>query len=86
MELLGFQRCVQSLQDQNINISVLVTDRHIQVNKYIRENMKETDHRFDVWHIAKCVFHYCYKNNGLNINNAICYIDMTYYFSYVYFT
>ncbi|KAI8493070.1 hypothetical protein Bbelb_290740 [Branchiostoma belcheri] len=30
-----------------------VSDRHIQIAKWIRENLPETSHLYDIWHIAK---------------------------------
>ena len=30
-----------------------MTDRHPQIQKHIREEMKSTTHYFDVWHVAK---------------------------------
>ncbi|KAI8516590.1 hypothetical protein Bbelb_051710 [Branchiostoma belcheri] len=29
------------------------SDRHIQIAKWIRENLPETSHLYDIWHIAK---------------------------------
>ena len=31
----------------------LVTDRHLQVHKYLRENKPQINHQFDISHIAK---------------------------------
>lgn len=35
-------------------IATLVTDRHKQIAKWARENIPATDHRYDIWHLAKC--------------------------------
>ena len=56
MEKEGLRRCVIALQEQDIEIAVIVTDRHVQINKWIKDNMEDTDHRYDVWHMAKCKF------------------------------
>uniref|UniRef100_A0A3Q2PX19 Uncharacterized protein n=1 Tax=Fundulus heteroclitus TaxID=8078 RepID=A0A3Q2PX19_FUNHE len=47
---------VQSNEVKNASwceIAVLITDRHMQIVKWVRENLTQTSHRFDIWHIAK---------------------------------
>ena len=57
MELEGLQRCLQRLLDEEeLQISHLVTDRHSQIKKYIRENHPNITHWFDCWHVAKGMF------------------------------
>ena len=34
-------------------MSVLVTDRHKQISKWLRDTHSEVKHYYDVWHIAK---------------------------------
>ena len=48
------------LVENDLAISVMVTDRHCQVIKYIREELKQLDpntsdikHYYDIWHVAK---------------------------------
>ena len=53
MEKEGLARVLNFLQQQGLNISVLVTDRHRQINKWLRENHSEITHYYDVWHVAK---------------------------------
>ncbi len=53
MEKEGFIRGLKLLEEYDLSIGLLVTDRHLQLCKYIRENMPDTDHRYDVWHVAK---------------------------------
>lgn len=53
MELEGLKRCLQYLQDKGLNIATIVTDRHLQVAKWLRDNCKTIEHRYDVWHVAK---------------------------------
>lgn len=59
MEKEGLVRRVKKLTDYGLSIDVLVTDRHRQIAKWIRENLSNVTHYFDVWHVAKgiCV-HY----------------------------
>ena len=56
MEKEGLIRAVKVLHDEQLTIKQLVTDRHPQIQKYVRENLKETDHKYDVWHIVKGKF------------------------------
>ena len=49
----GLHRAVEFISQQNLQIGVLVTDRHRQINKWIRENHPEVAHYYDVWHVAK---------------------------------
>ena len=53
MEKEGLARVLHFLQQQGLKISVLVTDRHRQINKWLRENHPGITHYYDVWHVAK---------------------------------
>jgi len=53
MEKEGFVRAVTDLKSKDINIKTLVTDRHPQIQKYAREQMPNTDHEYDSWHVVK---------------------------------
>lgn len=53
MEKEGFIRSIDFFKRNNLEIGEMVTDRHIQLVKYIREEMPDTVHHFDVWHVAK---------------------------------
>ncbi|XP_071950777.1 uncharacterized protein [Antedon mediterranea] len=55
MEKEGLIWAVNFLKENNIAISTLVTDRHCQIKKWVRENLPDTKHKFDLWHIAKGV-------------------------------
>ena len=41
------------LENSGIIIKGLVTDRHSQIRKYLRENKPQINHQFDIWHMAK---------------------------------
>ena len=56
MEVEGLKRGLTFLEERGLQTKRLVTDRHIQVKKYPREQKPQIDHRFDVWHIAKSLF------------------------------
>ena len=42
MEKEGLQRVLNFLQQQGLTIEVLVTDRHKQINKWLRESHPDT--------------------------------------------
>ena len=53
MEKEGLHRVIEHLTEEGLQIGVLVTDRHKQINKWIRENHPQIKHYFDIWHVAK---------------------------------
>ena len=44
---------LQQLTDKGLTVQVLVTDRHKQIAKWMKETHPEIKHYFDVWHVAK---------------------------------
>jgi len=58
-ELEGLKRMTAFIKDNGMHIDIIITDRHRQNAKWIRENLLTTRHFYDVWHIAKgTVVHY----------------------------
>lgn len=53
MEKEGLARAILFLRERQFSIGILVTDRHRQINKWIRETQPNTEHYYDVWHVAK---------------------------------
>lgn len=53
MEKEGLVRVLKFLEDHGLQVEVLVTDRHTQISKWVRENRSEVKHYFDVWDVAK---------------------------------
>ncbi|KAK3087395.1 hypothetical protein FSP39_005395 [Pinctada imbricata] len=53
MEKEGLVRCIGKLKEQGLEVGELVTDRHPQITKFVREEMPNTKHFFDVWHVSK---------------------------------
>lgn len=53
MELESLKRQIDYLEQNDVNITKLVTDRHIQVGSYMAKEKPEIEHAYDVWHIAK---------------------------------
>ena len=58
MEKEGLHRALEYVKQNFLEVGVLVTDRHQQINKWIRESHPQIEHYFDVWHVAKG--EYCY--------------------------
>lgn len=53
MEKEGLHRALEYVRQNSLEVGVLVTDRHQQINKWIRESHPQIKHYFDVWHVAK---------------------------------
>ena len=53
MEKEGLSKGLEFLYGEGIRVETLVTDRHLQVAKWLRLTYPAIDHRYDVWHIAK---------------------------------
>ena len=53
MELEGLVRSLKFIEDAGVKIHTFITDRHLQVNKYLREKKSGITHYYDVWHVAK---------------------------------
>ena len=51
MKKEGIIRCVKTFSNDGIQIQTLVTDRHVQIVKLVREKMPDTTHCFDVCHV-----------------------------------
>uniref|UniRef100_UPI00358F6495 uncharacterized protein n=1 Tax=Myxine glutinosa TaxID=7769 RepID=UPI00358F6495 len=53
MEKERLKRVMAFLSKEGLSIDTMVTDRHVQVRKWMKENAPEVKHLFDVWNIAK---------------------------------
>jgi len=53
MEHYGLVRVLDFLVENSIEVGTLITDRHKQIARYLRETHPNITHRYDVWHIAK---------------------------------
>ena len=54
MEKMGLIKVLQEAKSK-LYVKQLTTDRHVQIKKYMREQEKEIDHQFDVWHFSKSI-------------------------------
>jgi hypothetical protein len=53
MEKKGLVRSLTFLESRGVSVDVIVTDRHPQIQKYLRECKPSVTHYYDVWHVAK---------------------------------
>lgn len=53
MEKEGLERCLQFLTEDGLSINTLITDRHVQIRKYMRERWPAIKHMLDGWHVGK---------------------------------
>ena len=53
MEKYGFEKLLDEMQNNEIKISQTTTDCHVQIKKCMRENHKDINHQFDIWHVCK---------------------------------
>lgn len=68
MEKEGLHRCLSFLKEHDLDVAVLVTDRHKQINKWLRDKHSGVKHYYDIWHVAKGTYscNNCHAN-GLHI-------------------
>ena len=53
MEKEGLHRVMEFLKSELLTIDTIVTDRHRQINKWLRDNHSEMKHFYDIWHVVK---------------------------------
>ena len=55
MEKAGLEKSLNFLRANNVNINCIVTDRHVQIQKYLKD--RKITQFYDVWHVEKSMFH-----------------------------
>lgn len=53
MEKEGLVRSVNAIQNAGLEIDEIITDRHIQTTPWIRRNLPNAKHYYDIWHVSK---------------------------------
>ena len=53
MEHAGLARSIKKIQDSGLKNEVFISDRHVQNRKWIKEELPETKHYFDIWQVGK---------------------------------
>ena len=56
-ELEGLKRSLRHIEQSNLVVDTLITDRHRQNAKWMRENKPTIKHFFDTWHLSKNIGH-----------------------------
>ena len=56
MEFHRLKGLLERMENNRIQILSLTTDRQTQVRKYMKENCREIEHQFDVWHFGKNIY------------------------------
>ena len=72
MELEGLKRVRRCIEQRGAKVRVLVTDRHAQIQKWIREHWPDVTHYFDIWHVAKGI--YTFQTNQDCVNSFQIYM------------
>ena len=50
---MTFQESMDFLLSNKIRVGALITDRHTSIARHIRDDLKDTHHYFDLWHLKK---------------------------------
>ncbi|CAH3143473.1 unnamed protein product, partial [Porites lobata] len=53
MEHEGLKRAIQVVSNARLQIAEIITDRHKQNTAWIRTNLPDSRHYFDIWHVSK---------------------------------
>jgi len=53
MENEGLKRSMNYITNKGLDVQTLITDRHKQNNVWIKRNLPNTTHYFDIWHVSK---------------------------------
>ena len=53
MEHEGLKRVIQVVSNATLQIAEIITGRHKQNTAWIRRNLQDTRHYFDIWHESK---------------------------------
>ncbi|XP_034079309.1 uncharacterized protein LOC117550853 [Gymnodraco acuticeps] len=53
MEKTGLERSLAHLERHGLAVGTMVTDRHGQIAKWLRETYPHIEHLYDIWHVAK---------------------------------
>ena len=59
MEKEGLKRCLDHLESNNLAVEYIVTDRHPQIQKFLRE--RNIEQFYDVWHFEKGIYPYMFE-------------------------
>ena len=72
LEPEGLTPGIKFPESQALVVNFFVLDRYVQIRKWVKENLPHTQHYFDIWHVAKGVFHIFYDFFIFHIFNMHC--------------
>jgi solute carrier family 8 (sodium/calcium exchanger) len=49
-------KAIKKIEDHELEVDLIVTGRHKQFSKWLREEMPVTKHKYGIWHVAKGMF------------------------------
>ena len=52
----GLIRALGHMDSMGLSVAKLTTDRHPQVQKWLRDNRPDISHYYDAWHVAKGMY------------------------------
>ncbi|XP_070548761.1 uncharacterized protein [Ptychodera flava] len=55
MEKAGFKKTLDRILTDEVKVSTVATDRHLQIANTMKKDYPEISHQFDVWHVAKSI-------------------------------
>ena len=58
---MAFTRSMGDIADNDLNVTTLVSDRHLSIAKHMREKLPKITHYYGLWHLTKSMF--CLKVN-----------------------
>ncbi|XP_034033599.1 uncharacterized protein LOC117516843 [Thalassophryne amazonica] len=70
MEQEGLQQSLEKIEEY-VDVGTLVTDRHVGINKMVREEYPGIWHFFDIWHVAKGIKKKLYNLSKLRDCQAV---------------
>ena len=59
----GLVKAVNVISEARLNINQLITDRHKQNTAWIKRNLTDMVHFFDMWHVSKGDSFPCSQSN-----------------------
>ena len=72
MEKEGLERSLKYLTEEGLSVNTLITDRHVQIRKYMREKWPAVKHRLDGWHVGKGALTYITKTITIYYDGNDC--------------
>ena len=72
MEKEGLERSLKYLTEEGLSVNALITDRDVQIRKYMREKWPAVKHRLDGWHVGKGALTYITKTITIYYDGNDC--------------